>query len=91
MLVIAGGGIVSLEHLSEGLCTSPGTLTGGLRSKMLAVERRIVQEVLDRHGGNRTAAAAELGITRQALVAKIRRLGLGGDGGLNPPLRAYYH
>jgi DNA-binding NtrC family response regulator len=80
VLVIAADGIVSLEHLSVDLSAASGALAGGLRSKMLAVERRIVGEVLDRHEGNRTAAAAELGITRQALVAKIRRLGLVGDG-----------
>jgi DNA-binding NtrC family response regulator len=76
VLVIAGDGVIDLEHLSDGLRPSPGGVVGGLRSKMAAVERRIVREVLDRHGGNRTAAAAELGITRQALVGKIRRLGL---------------
>jgi two-component system response regulator HydG len=79
MLVVAGDGVVSPEHLSDDLCASPCALTGGLRSRMLVVERRIVKEVLDRHGGNRTAAAVELGITRQALVAKIRRLGLVGE------------
>ncbi len=79
-LVIARDGVVALEHLSDDLSASSSTVAGGLRSKMLAVERKIVGEVLDRHGGNRTAAAAELGITRQALVAKIRRLGLVGDG-----------
>ena len=76
VLVIAVDGVIDLEHLSDDIRPSPGGVVGGLRSKMAAVERRIVREVLDRHGGNRTAAAAELGITRQALVAKIRRLGL---------------
>jgi DNA-binding NtrC family response regulator len=80
VLVIAGDGVVGPEHLSAGVRASRETLAGGLRSRMLGVERRIVGEVLDRHGGNRTAAAAELGITRQALVAKLRRLGLSGTG-----------
>ncbi|MCG6922252.1 MAG: helix-turn-helix domain-containing protein [Acidobacteria bacterium] len=47
---------------------------------MSAVERTILREVLDRNGGVRTAAAAELGITRQALVNKIRRLGVFAEG-----------
>ena len=86
VLVMAGDGVVGLEHLPDELRGSPGTPAGGLRAKMLAFERKIVQEVLERHGGNRTATAAELGITRQGLVAKIRRLGLGGNDGLKPRL-----
>jgi DNA-binding NtrC family response regulator len=31
---------------------------------------------LQRHGGNRSRAACLLGLTRQALVAKISRLGI---------------
>ena len=35
-----------------------------------------VARALSRNEGNRTRTACELGVTRQALVAKIRRLGL---------------
>jgi DNA-binding NtrC family response regulator len=40
-----------------------------------------VRRTLDAHGGVRSAAAAALGITRQALHAKLRRLGLVGQSG----------
>ncbi len=42
----------------------------------LAMERDLVAAALRRHEGSRTRAAADLGITRQALYEKIRRLGL---------------
>ena len=47
-----------------------------LSQARLAVERDVVAAALQRHEGSRTRAAAELGITRQALYEKIRRLGL---------------
>lgn len=41
-----------------------------------ASERRAIAEVLRRHGGSRSAAAEELGISRVTLWRKIRRLGI---------------
>jgi DNA-binding NtrC family response regulator len=48
---------------------------GGLRARLLRHEADLVARALDRHGGVQARAAADLGITRQALYAKIRRLG----------------
>jgi two-component system NtrC family response regulator len=42
----------------------------------VALERDYVTAALRRHEGSRTKTAAELGITRQALYGKLRRLGL---------------
>ncbi len=42
--------------------------------------RRLLRTTLHRHGGNRTAAARELGISRQTLLYHVRSLGLGGSG-----------
>lgn len=42
----------------------------------VALERDYVTAALRRHEGSRTKTAAELGITRQALYEKLRRLGL---------------
>ena len=56
-------------------------------------ELYVVERLLEKFGDPERifrASPVELGITRQALVAKIRRLGLGGNGGLNPRDRAYY-
>lgn len=37
------------------------------------LERSMIREALARHGGNRTRAAAALGITRQGLLKKLKR------------------
>ncbi len=39
-------------------------------------ERRQIREALDRHQGNRTQAARELGIARSSLLYRMKRLGL---------------
>ncbi len=44
-----------------------------LRSTMEEVERRLIDEALERTGGNRTEAAALLGVNRTTLVEKIRK------------------
>ena len=38
---------------------------------------RLIRETLEHHGGNRTASARALGISRQALLYHMRNLGLG--------------
>jgi transcriptional regulator with PAS, ATPase and Fis domain len=74
--VIATDGIVRLEDLSEEVRSFRRAASSGLRSQMWSAERKIVREALERNKGVRAAAAAELGITRQALFNKIRRLRL---------------
>ena len=41
-----------------------------------AFKRRLLTDVLTRHAGNRTRAAGELGISRQALLYHLSKLGL---------------
>ncbi len=69
--------ILAVEHLSPLLA---GAKRAGLRSACSELERRLLQEALGRHGGNRTRTARELGLTRQALYLKLRRHGLGPAG-----------
>jgi len=47
-----------------------------LREMVSEFERRIVAQALERHDGNRTRAAKELGMTRQGLTLKINKYGL---------------
>jgi DNA-binding NtrC family response regulator len=47
-----------------------------LASAWQALEHRMVTQALLRHGGRRTHAARELGLSRQGLAKAIRRLGL---------------
>jgi DNA-binding NtrC family response regulator len=47
-----------------------------LQQKIEALERREIKEALERSGGNRTHAAAALGLSRQGLLKKLERYGL---------------
>ncbi|MGD1048077.1 MAG: sigma-54 dependent transcriptional regulator [Candidatus Krumholzibacteriaceae bacterium] len=47
----------------------------GLPRAVSRLERAMIREALRRFAGNRTRAAAELGITRQGLLKKLKRLG----------------
>jgi DNA-binding NtrC family response regulator/tetratricopeptide (TPR) repeat protein len=76
VLLSAGGGLRA-EHLSpkvRGSGARPATTP--LREAVLGFERDYVESALARLGGSRARTAQALGITRQALVSKIRRLGL---------------
>ncbi len=71
----AGGEAIRPEHLP--LTEQPTALRGTWESTVGDFKRRFLTEVLSRHKGNRSAAARELGISRQALLYQIRKLGLG--------------
>ena len=62
-----------LPHVAAA-CTTPSPRA--LAEVRRSMERDHVAAALHRHQGSRTLAAADLGITRQALYEKIRRLGL---------------
>jgi len=70
------GGSVSPAELSAELAGAPRPY-GTLRLALRRVESEMVREALARHPGQSARAAAELGITRQALWAKRRRLEAG--------------
>jgi DNA-binding NtrC family response regulator len=75
LVVSAGRGPLRPEHLSFGSSKSvaPG---GALREARRAFERDLLARTLAQHSGNKARAAWTLGISRQALVAKCRALGL---------------
>jgi DNA-binding NtrC family response regulator len=70
------GRSVGPEELSAELAEAPRPC-GTLRIALQRVESEMVREALARHPGRSARAAAELGITRQALWAKRRRLEAG--------------
>ena len=77
LVVAPPGALVEPRHLSaEVRSAAERGPRGCLRAALRTFERDYLRRALDRNGGVRTAAAAELGITRQALVSKIRRLGV---------------
>jgi DNA-binding NtrC family response regulator len=77
LVVLAGRGPILLEHLSRRVAEAAAPdVRSCLRDARQRFEREFVGRALSRNGGNRTRTAMELGLTRQALVSKIRRLGL---------------
>jgi DNA-binding NtrC family response regulator len=62
------------RHLSN--ASSGRTPVLSLDETRQRCERRAIAEALARHGGRRTAAARELGLSRQGLTKAMRRLGL---------------
>lgn len=78
LAVCAAGREVALEDLSSSLRQPPPRRTGKLRAALDEVEAELLQGALERNGGVLARAAAELGITRQSLWAKVRRRGLVG-------------
>jgi len=55
-------------------------LDGDLKTRLEALEARIVKETLVRHRWNKTRAANELGLSRVGLRSKLSRYGLERDG-----------
>ncbi|HET6900668.1 MAG TPA: sigma 54-interacting transcriptional regulator [Vicinamibacteria bacterium] len=75
-VVMCNGAAIGPEHLSLP-ADGPRSASRSLQDAVRACERQHIAEVLGEHGGNRARAAVALGLTRQGLVAKIARLGIG--------------
>ncbi|MCB9831968.1 MAG: sigma 54-interacting transcriptional regulator [Planctomycetes bacterium] len=76
-LSVVAGDEVRLEDLSPEL-REGGTSTpiGNLKEQVDALERRLIEEALQRTEGNKTRAAEILGLSRLGLRKKMARLGL---------------
>ncbi len=76
LAALAGSRPARAEHLSPEV---RGLETKGARTlsdALSACERTLIAEALARNGGNRSRTATALGISRQALLAKMQRRGL---------------
>jgi transcriptional regulator with PAS, ATPase and Fis domain len=72
MILARGQGQIGLEHLPPDLRRA-GTGSGRHQAQSLAdVEKAQIERALRHHGGNRTRAAKELGISRATLINKIK-------------------
>jgi two-component system response regulator HupR/HoxA len=49
---------------------------GGLKELVEGLEKRVIEEILQQSGGNKTRAAASLGLSRLGLRKKIDRYGI---------------
>ena len=70
-----GGGCEGTGMAQE-LMIETGPAIGGLKERVAAYERRLIQEALWLAGGNQRRAAAALGCLPTTLNEKMRRLGL---------------
>jgi transcriptional regulator with AAA-type ATPase domain len=75
-LVRARGGVVLPKHLP--IATDEIGPSGTWEEAQREFRRKFLKAALERNGGNRSATARELGISRQALLYHIKNLGLGG-------------
>jgi serine/threonine-protein kinase PknK len=71
-------GVIEREDLGEGFLLDGADRVGetgrDLRGRTRAYEAALIASALSAHGGNRTNAARALGLTRQGLWKKLRRL-----------------
>ncbi|MFN8091297.1 MAG: sigma-54 dependent transcriptional regulator [Vicinamibacteria bacterium] len=78
--VVARGREVLPEDLSESVRRSAENASAsrpaGLKAEIRQVEGEAIRRALDRNAGVKARAARDLGITRQALQKKLRRLGV---------------
>jgi DNA-binding NtrC family response regulator len=63
-----------IQGLGDALPAEPGGET--LRETMARLESWVLRRALDRHGGRRIATARSLGITRECLYKKLKKLGI---------------
>ncbi len=68
--------LAALTKLTQGIGQTP--LLELVRDSSGLIERHCIEGALERVGGNRTAAAELLGLSRQSLYAKLSRYGMGG-------------
>lgn len=76
LVVRVPGQRVAREDLSADVAALPRPGGGTLKATMQRLESQMLLSMLEKHEGRQARAAAELGITRQALWAKLRRLGV---------------
>ena len=61
---------------SDGLHESDGADGQTMSAKVAAFERRILEDALKRHNGNRSAAGRELGISPRMMCYKLKKAGI---------------
>jgi transcriptional regulator with PAS, ATPase and Fis domain len=65
------------DRIRQGPEADPGRrASGSLKERLAHLERQVIRETLDRYAWNKTQAARNLGLTRQGLHRKVRKLGI---------------
>jgi len=76
--ILANGALILPSDLPEAIQNASPTPPSGsvLVGDMREIQRRAILETLEKTGGNKTQAAALLGISRRNLIYKLRAYGL---------------
>jgi DNA-binding NtrC family response regulator len=86
-VALATEGVVQLDNIPLDLALGPPRPIGdeplSFRQARQNFERQLILRAMDRAGGNQTVAARLLGLHRNTLLAKMARVGLRSDHGLN--------
>lgn len=82
MALAREGGLIEISHLSEKI-RQPSTYDtlgfkgqGSLKQMVETLEKAVLLENLEKHKGNKTQVAKELGLSRNGLMKKIQRYNL---------------
>lgn len=79
-LFLENGDLLESSHLSEAVRRGAPKAPQSLKERLQEVERREIRQALDRHDGDVTAAAEELGLGRSTLYRRIKDLGVASRG-----------
>lgn len=74
--VLCPAGLIEREHLPDRIKTDVSPSMETARNSLRELERRNIISALERNGGNRVAAARELGIHKTTLFRKLRKYGI---------------
>jgi two-component system response regulator HupR/HoxA len=92
MLAMSDGDVLTPDLLSPRVAAASHSeqdagagLEGNLRERLESLEAELLRAALARHGGNKTRAAAELGLSRVGLRAKLVRYGVEPDAAAPDP------
>jgi len=86
-VILAGRAPISPEHI---MIMSPAAEQGSLVARLRSllgestlpdIERKLIELALEESKGNKSKAAALLGITRRTLYGRLERFGIQDDGG----------
>jgi len=74
--VLCRGPLIRPEHLPVELLRRAGAATARAAGTLGDLEERQILEAIERHGGNRAAAAKSLGIHKTTLWRKLKKMGI---------------
>jgi len=81
VILAAEGETIGLSHLPLPSHSTPRAVSPGEELNLEKLERQSILQALQKSGGNKSAAARLLGITRRTLYSRMERLGLGDRSG----------